>query len=218
MIFEKFLHDPISLLTATGVLLSAVTSLIKAIIDFRKVNQSFSITSHKKQSQNNSISVLVRMPAFILGALLLIISIGLFIGRSVIPPTPLNNQLTSDAWKAYNDMKYSLAILKADECIDNFELQAINQQEELSNNRSPLPPLGFVSKEEEKIIFSRGILNDVATCYLIKGQSLEMLSRLDEAKDTYKKTVQFTHARAWDQAGGFWSPADAAANRLARLP
>jgi hypothetical protein len=115
-------------------------------------------------------------------------------------------------------MDYTLAILKADECITNFELQAITQQDELAKNGNPMPPLGFVSKEEQQIIFSRGVLNDVATCYLIKGQSLEKLNRINEAKDVYQKTLQFSYARAWDKSGGFWSPVDAASNHLSKLP
>jgi hypothetical protein len=218
MNLENFLHDPISLLTAIGALLSALASLIKAIIDLRKSYQPKIPAQPDNQSHKDTMLVLARMPAFIIGVLLLLVSIATFIGRSVILPPPLNVQLTSDAWDAYNHMDYTLAILKADECISRFELQAINQQDQLVSSGSPMPPLGFVSDEEEQIIFSRGVLNDVATCYLIKGQSLEKLNRINEAKDAYQTILQFSYARAWDRSGGFWSPADAAGNRLARLP
>ena len=133
-----------------------------------------------------------------------------------IPERPKNEQLTSDAWDALNKLDYATAIQKTEECIDSFELQAIRDQEALKD--SPMPPVGAVGDEDKAVIQARGVLNDVATCYFIKGQALEKLDRISEAKEAYQGAQQFPYGRTWDPLGWFWSPADAAADRLAKLP
>ena len=131
---------------------------------------------------------------------------------SSLPP---NEQLTSDAWAVLNRLDYAVAIQKTEECIDSFELQAIRDQEALKD--SPMPPVGAVSDEDKAVIQARGVLNDVATCYFIKGQALEKLGRVNQAKEAYQSAKQFPHARTWDPLGFFWSPAQAASDRLAKL-
>jgi hypothetical protein len=53
------------------------------------------------------------------------------------------------------------------------------------------------------------------TRYFIKGKALEQLKQREAAIAAYKAAATLTYARAWDPTGPwFWSPAEAAAERL----
>lgn len=128
----------------------------------------------------------------------------------------LNEKATADAWDAFNSGKYLMAITNADKCIEEFRGAALVKQEKLEKEKLDLPT-GAVSDEVKKKINENGLLNDVATCYFIKGYSLEKLSRKEDAIKSYQATMKFTYARVWDPQGWFWSPAEAAEGRLAGL-
>jgi hypothetical protein len=149
------------------------------------------------------------------------------------PSLPPNAQLTTDAWDAFNKKNYTEAIAKSEECTDTFGAQALREQREFTASGKPAPPVGAVSEDKKNEIFSRGVLNDVATCYFIKGQSLEKLNRITEAKEAYRNALKFPDARTFDPSGCtwdpsarrwdppgcgfFWSPAVAASDRLSKL-
>ena len=75
----------------------------------------------------------------------------------------------------------------------------------------------MVSADEKKAILFRGVLNDVATCYYIKGQAAEGRGFIKEAIEAYTGAQQFPDARTYDPKGWFWSPAEAATDRIAQL-
>lgn len=133
-------------------------------------------------------------------------------------PTPTLNtsaEFVEAAWKAYINKEYSDAISLAQECINRWENNALEQQAALKNE----PPIGEVSEEEKKAIHSNWALNDVGTAYLIIGLSLQEQGRSDEAREAYEKTNMFPYARTWDPDQGiFWSPSEDAGNRLAAMP
>lgn len=130
---------------------------------------------------------------------------------------PLNAQLTQAAWEALEDEDFQTALAKTEACIEEFEGAALLEQEALEESDEPAPPEGQVSEEVAKKIHSRGLLNDVATCFFIQGRAYEKLSRIADAKAAYEKAARFTYARAWDPKGWFWSPASAAKGRLRTL-
>ena len=105
----------------------------------------------------------------------------------------------------------------ATECVDTFEAQAIRDQTAFTDSGSPSPPVGAVSEAQKQAILSRGALNDVATCYYIMGQAAERLGRTDEAIEAYRGAEQFPDARTYDPRGWFWSPTQAASDRIAGL-
>lgn len=152
------------------------------------------------------------------GALFILISAAIFAVRAAGPETqPKNVVLTTAAWNAFNAKDYSSAIAKAQECIDEFRGSASREQAELEKQKFPLPPKGKVTEAEKKTIFNRGLLNDVATCYFILGRSAEYLGRKDLAQEAYGHAIRYTYARTWDPSGWFWSPAEAAEDRLTSL-
>jgi hypothetical protein len=129
---------------------------------------------------------------------------------------PLNEKATADAWAALGDGKYETAITNANLCIDEYRGQATRQQEKLHKEKADLPT-GAVSDEVKKKIMENGLLNDVGTCYIIKGKAEEKLGRIEDAKKTYTAAKKLTYARVWDPQSGFWSPAEAAGDRLDAL-
>jgi len=129
---------------------------------------------------------------------------------------PLNEKATADAWDALNSGKYETAITNANQCIDEYRGQATRQQEKLQKEKADLPT-GAVSDDVKKKIFENGLLNDVAVCYIIKGKAAEKLGRIKDAKKAYTEAKKLTYARVWDPQGQFWSPAEAAGDRLAML-
>jgi tetratricopeptide (TPR) repeat protein len=130
---------------------------------------------------------------------------------------PLNVQLTNQAWDAFNKGDYERAITYAEKCITEFLGAAGRKQLQLVNDKAPLPPTGSVSKEEKKSIFANGLLNDVATCFYIKGRSAEALGHKDEAIKAYQAAAKYTYARCWDPKGWFWSPSEGSLDRLSVL-
>jgi hypothetical protein len=127
---------------------------------------------------------------------------------------PLNVQLTNAAWDAYKKGDFGGAIASADKCIQKFKAGADKEQKELG---AKSPPTGAVSDEEKAVIFTHGVLNDVATCYWIKGSSAQKLHNTHVAKEAFTAVTMYPSARTWDPKGWFWSPAEDASNRLQDL-
>jgi len=135
-------------------------------------------------------------------------------------------QCLKDAWRTFISAKYDSAIFFADKCIDDFGRAAGREQARLDSLRVPLPPTGRVPEVERNRIFNRGLLNDVATAYFIKGRSAEYLYRRYQRGDprsskykqiaieAYRAACQLKHGRTWDPKGWFWSPCEVANDRL----
>lgn len=135
---------------------------------------------------------------------------------------PPNVRLTSATWEAYNAEKYDEAIQSAEKCLDDFQPSASKEQQALEESKALMPPLGKVGEgvgqEDKEAILKRGVLNDVATCWFLKGRSLEKLGREKEAIEAYQEAKKYTYARTWDPSwSGFWSPAQAADDRASFL-
>jgi hypothetical protein len=134
-----------------------------------------------------------------------------------------NLDCMDQAWSAFNKTLYADAIKHSDECIEQFGPEALRSQAELEKQRAPLPPVGAVSSQDTRKIFSRGILNDIATAYFVKGRSAEALLAKTKAPslkkvmtDAYESAIKLTYGRCWDPQGWFWSPAEAARDQLDR--
>jgi len=130
---------------------------------------------------------------------------------------PLNAQLTVGAWDFFNKGEFERAIAIAEKCLNEFILSAEREQAALEKAKAPLPPTGSVPDSMKKAILARGVLNDVGTCLFIKGRSAENLGRREVARQAYEAAKKFTYARCWDPQGWFWSPAEAAGDRLAMM-
>jgi hypothetical protein len=130
------------------------------------------------------------------------------------PKAPLIERLTAAAWEEFHKENYLGAITNADKCIDEFLGAANRMQANLEKERKVIAS-GVVSEEHKAQIHSNGLLNDVGTCLFIRGRSLEKLDNKSTARKAYETAKGYTYARTWDvDAQLFWSPAEAAADRL----
>ncbi len=132
---------------------------------------------------------------------------------------PLHTQIANVGWEAIGGGDHTMAISITEVCISSYENEAIQIQQGLLASGKPSPPIGTASDDERRDIFSYGLLNDLASCYWIRGHALEKLHRISEARQAYTRTQQFTYARVWDPTTEvFWSPAQNATERLSKLP
>jgi hypothetical protein len=130
---------------------------------------------------------------------------------------PSHEKETAAAWEAFAKGQFPDAIAHADICIREFRGAARRRQAELTDKRE-VTPNGRVNAQQEKQIFNSGTLNDVATCYYIKGRAADKLGQKDVAAIALAEATKYPAARAWDPKGGwFWSPAEAA-QRFLRNP
>lgn len=114
--------------------------------------------------------------------------------------------LTVKAWDALKAGDHEAVEAYTKKCIDLYEGKAHQQAESLTD---------FAPKEKTASYWA---LNDVATCYLILGQSLGERGKTKEAQDAYKIVIEhFPYAQAWDPQGWFWKVADGAKDKLGTL-
>jgi tetratricopeptide (TPR) repeat protein len=115
--------------------------------------------------------------------------------------------MVTNAWKALEAKNYDDVTKNAQQCIDLFKQQAIDQQKALT-----VPPT------EKAEVFAQWALNDVGTAYFILGQSYEKQNKNKEAIDAYQFLVDnLPFAQCWDPKGWFWKPAAAAKDRIKAL-
>ena len=114
--------------------------------------------------------------------------------------------LTSKAWEALNAGKQDQALAFADKCIELHGKEAVKMQKKLTD---------FADDSEASKYWA---LNDVGTCYFIKGKALEKQGKKKEAAAalTYLKD-NLGYSQCWDPNGWFWHPAEAAAELIAEL-
>jgi hypothetical protein len=148
----------------------------------------------------------------------------LLLGIAVIPAYAEQDCLKK-AWNEYNNKNYLGAITAADDCIDDFGPKATKQQNQLSAEKVNDPPTGAVqSGADKQRIFERWAVNDVATAYFVKGRSAEYLYKKQKAvkykemaQQAYDGAIKLSYGRCFDPQGFFWSPAEAAQERLEAL-
>ena len=139
------------------------------------------------------------------------------------------DQRLQDAWREYNSAKnaytsdrntqatnlFRQAIQYANQCIIDFEPQALSMQDSLTRRRVPCNDcIGTVTPTIRQVCFSRWALNDVATAYFIKGKSVQYL-RLINPRIAGGDLVlarngirQLSYGRCWNPGGFFWSPCE----------
>lgn len=200
MNFHELMFSPAGLGTMLLSLILGIIALLPVILRL--------IAKKPEESQAASL-------AMILGIILILISASIFTYRAYY--AGLNIKLTASAWEAFEGGQYNSAIRIADDCIKGFQKKADRQQAELESKNVPIPATGMVSEAEKEVLADWGLLNDVATCFYIKGQAWEKLGLKEDAIQAYQAVLKYTYARCWNPAGWFWSPAEAAAERISIL-
>ena len=130
---------------------------------------------------------------------------------------PLHEKFTTVAWAAFQAGQYATVITNADQCVARFGEAANRIQAILESEKATLPT-GPVSEANQKRIAPYQMLHDVATCFLIKGWAEEKLGHKEEARKAYTEAKKYRYARSSRPKGeSFWSPAEKASERLAKL-
>src|SRR6185295_8725006 len=113
--------------------------------------------------------------AAILGGVLLVLGVGLYLvpapqhpqsqgtqmteatgpQQPSAPPLPIHAQLMTGAWSAFKRNDNAGALTTAKECTDRFGTQGLREQREFTSQGTPSPPIGAVSDEEKRKVFSR---------------------------------------------------------------
>ena len=111
--------------------------------------------------------------------------------------------LTTQAWQALKAKDDAAVAVYTGTCVDLYEEEAVRQQAGLR---------GLAPADRA---FEFWALNDVATSLFIRGESLRLQGRFEDARAALTRIVQeFPSAQCWDPRGWFWSVAFAAQIRL----
>ncbi len=110
------------------------------------------------------------------------------------------------SWDALGAGKYEDAVKYTEKCAELYEEKAREMQASLSSKPAP------------DDVHDYWALNDVGTCYFIKGEALIKLRKYAEALAAFKIVRDdLNYAQAWDPKGWFWSPSDAAYPKIEML-
>jgi hypothetical protein len=91
-------------------------------------------------------------------------------------------------------------------CLELYEKEARKMQASLSE------------KPSSDVVNEYWALNDVGTCYFIRGEALTKLKRNAEALAAFKTLKDdLYYSQAWDPRGWHWAPADAAYTKIEML-
>jgi hypothetical protein len=194
-------------LTSAAALIAAFTALLGSIAAIlRQVRQ---LKGEKSG----------RTPVWaIIGIALFVFASAVIVARLVEEKKPLNVELATAAWNAFNRGDYSGAIAAADDCISHFRTTADKEEAALENGGVPVPPTGQTGTDEKERILKRGVLNDAAACFFVRGESASRLGRKDDAIEAYRQVVRYRYARVFDPSGNFfWAPSEVAEGRLTDL-
>jgi len=116
--------------------------------------------------------------------------------------------LTTKAWEALNSEDYEDVMAYTDKCIELHAEKAKEMQASLTE---------YPWESQDKI-FSYWALNDVGTCYFIRGEAFHKQGKTAEAKASYQKVVDdYFYAQCWDPQGWFWKPAEGAQQKLEEI-
>lgn len=211
------------IVVAFGGLAAALYGLVKVIKNLQK--------NQKEQTKG-----IIKIPKRVIVTIVFSIALSTSVAwaRFYLPDAislALNQRVTTKAWKSFakgeerflKDMTvekeaFEEANRLASFAIGEFSGTAVNQQQEVRQANLAVPPIGLVGESERASIFSLGLINDVGTCYFIKGRSLEYLGQKEQARSAYQAATNFTYSRTWDpRTKIFWSPAEAAAGRLKQI-
>ncbi len=142
-------------------------------------------------------------------------------------PLVAQQQCLKKAWADQNAQNYDAAVRAADTCIRRFANAAKRKEQELRT--APQLGTGSLPPADKTKALKLGILNDVAAACIVKGESAEALAQnhatnaaLNEdykkmAIEAYEAALAYKHARVLDPPETFWSPCEAAADRLQDL-
>jgi len=120
-----------------------------------------------------------------------------------------SSTLTGKAWEALNQGDLDGALDYVSKCISMYEAEAKTMQASLSS---------FPANEPKEETLRFWALNDVGTCYFIRGEILVRKGDKSGAAIAYKTCAEsFSYAQCWDPKGWFWRPGITARQKALEL-
>ena len=120
---------------------------------------------------------------------------------------PPAGELLSKAWEAHGQYDVEKTFKYTQECIDLYKAEAEAEQQALTS----LPK----NRQEIEAV---QVLNDVATCYFIQGESYMRQEKTEEAKKVFQIIIdKYPYAQAWDPRGWFWVIAKASQDSIDKM-
>ncbi len=117
-----------------------------------------------------------------------------------------SSALTIKAWEALSKGDFESTSKYVDRCISLYKDEAAREQKSLKK----FPTAGEVNNYET--------LNNVATCYFIKGEALFQQAGYEEAKIYYQAVIDnYGFAQYWDPKGWYWKVAEKSKAVLAKI-
>ncbi len=105
-----------------------------------------------------------------------------------------SSDYVNKAWARLGKREFSDVHTLVDQCIEEYSSLAQDQARTLGS---------FPTKGEED---NFKIMNDVATCYFIKGESLMREGKTEEAKAIFGEVIdKYPYAQSFDPRGWYWS-------------
>ncbi len=116
--------------------------------------------------------------------------------------------LTVNSWKALEAGDLEAVVVYTNKCFELYEKTADEQQASLAN---------FAAGTNDEIA-KYWALNDVGTCYFIRGSAFQKAAQTEEARKSFQTVLdKYRFAQCWDPKGWYWKVTDAAVERLAEL-
>lgn len=120
-----------------------------------------------------------------------------------------SEKLTSSAWKELDKGNYARALDCTQICINRYSQEAKNQQQYLTQQG------GFATGENIPRYWA---LNDVATCWFIRGEIYRAMREIKRARKAYQQILDnYSYGQCWDPRGWYWKLADGAKEKLRAL-
>ena len=119
-----------------------------------------------------------------------------------------SSDYVNKGWALRGEKKYEEAYKTIEECITKFSSEA----DKLAKSLSDFPPKGKENQYKA--------MNDIATCYFIKGEALRDEGKAEESKQAFQTIVErYPYSQAFDPRGWFWGlkeTAEKAINQIDR--
>jgi len=114
-----------------------------------------------------------------------------------------SSTLASKAWDALRSKDYEGVNVYANKCSELYKAKAMVMQSSLTD---------FPAASHEVEYWA---LNDVGTCYYVKGMAAKEQGKLEEAKEAFNAVINdFSYSLCWDPQGWFWKPAQGAKDQM----
>jgi len=120
-----------------------------------------------------------------------------------------SEELTSSAWKALEKGNYACTLECTQICIDRHSQEAKDQQGILTQQGA------FATGDN---IPKYWALNDVSTCWFIRGELYRKMRENENARQAYQEILNnYSYGQCWDPRGWYWKLADGAREKLTIL-